>query len=121
MLSGISTSISGMLNALRRTNITANNIANVVTPGFKSVRADNVEVEGGGVEIGSLTRDSAPGPVLLDGAPEGPTVGSNVDLAAEKVNLLLNQRQFEANIAALRGQDDMLGDLLDTLRSEKSR
>ena len=75
---GILTSMSGMLNAIRRTNITANNIANIATPGFKAARADNVELEGGGVRIGAITHDGSPGPPLLDPAPDGPTEGSNV-------------------------------------------
>ena len=114
MLNGILTSLSGMLNVIRRTNITANNIANTATPGFKALRAGNAEVEGGGVRIGAITQDQTPGPPLLDPAPGGPTEGSNVDLTTESVNLLMNRRQFEANINALRAQDEALGDLLDT-------
>lgn len=119
MINGILTSLSGMLNAVRRTSVTANNIANVLTPGFKASRADNVEVEGGGVRIGSITQDQSPGPPLLDSAPDGPTQGSNVDLTTENVNLLLNRRQFEANVNALRAQDDILGDLLDMTDSDR--
>ncbi len=113
MINGIVTSLSGMLNAIRRTNITANNIANLATPGFKAARADNVELEGGGVRIGAIIQDDSPGAPLLDAAPGGPTEGSNVDLTTESVNLLLNKRQFEANINALRAQNETLGDLLD--------
>lgn len=119
MINGIFASMSGMLNAIRRTNITANNIANTATPGFKAARAGNVEVEGGGVRIGSITHDESPGPPLLDPAPGGPTEGSNVDPTTESVNLLLNRRQFEANVNALRAQDEMLGDLLDTTDSDR--
>ncbi len=119
MINGILTSMSGMLNAIRRTNITANNIANMATPGFKAARADNVEVEGGGVRIGSITHDDSPGPPLLDPAPNGPTEGSNVDLTTETVNLLLNKRQFEANVNALRAQDEALGSLLDTMDRDR--
>lgn len=119
MINGIFTSLSGMLNAIRRTNVTANNIANLATPGFKAARAVNVDVEGGGVRIGSITQDRSPGPPLLDPAPGGPTEGSNVDLTTESVNLLLNRRQFEANVNALRAQDEILGDLLDTTDSDR--
>ena len=119
MINGILTSLSGMLNAIRRTNITANNIANMATPGFKAARADNVELEGGGVRIGSITRDDSPGRPLLDPAPDGPAEGSNVDLTTEMVNLLLNKRQFEANVNALRAQDEALGSLLDTLDRDR--
>ena len=119
MINGIFTSLSGMLNAIRRTNITANNIANVATPGFKASRADNAELEGGGVRIGSITRDDSPGPPLLDPAPGGPVEGSNVDFTTESINLILNKRQFEANLNALRAQDQALGELLDTTDQER--
>lgn len=114
MLNGILASLSGMLNATRRMNITANNIANSQTPGFKALRADNVETPGGGVRIGSITQDDSQGPLQLPGAPDvDPIEGSNVDIATEQVNLLLNRRAFEANVNALRAQDEALGDLLD--------
>lgn len=113
MLDGIFASVSGMVNALRRTNVTANNIANVQTPGYQSARANNVEQPGGGVRIGSVTRDPSPGPPLLNDLPSAPASSSNVDLATENVNLLLNKRQFEANVNALRAQNDALDDLLN--------
>lgn len=113
MLEGIAASVSGMLNALRRTAVTANNIANVQTPGYRAARAENIEQADGGVRIGAITRDESPGPLLLDETANGFREGSNVDLTTENVNLLLNRRQFEANAAALRAQDDALSDLLD--------
>lgn len=119
MINGIVTSLTGMLNAIRRANITANNIANIATPGFKAARAGNVELESGGVRIGTIARDDSPGPPLLDPAPGRPTEGSNVDLTTETVNLLLNKRQFQANLNALRAQDEALGDLLDTTDDDR--
>ena len=46
---------------------------------------------------------------LIPGALEG----SNVDLAAEMVDQIVNQRAFEANIKPMRTADEMLGTLLD--------
>lgn len=115
MLNGILTSLSGLTNALRRTNIAANNVANVQTPEFRASQAVNVEQPQGGVRIGEVRPDETPGPPLLDdlGVRNPPREGSNVDIATEQVNLLLNQRQFEANAAALRAQNETLADFLD--------
>lgn len=116
MFNGISASLSGLLNATRRLDITAGNIANQQTPGYQAVRATNVEAPGGGVTLGDIVRDTTPGPPLPDFAGGPELVGSNVDPTVEQVNLLLSKRQFEANISALRVQNDLLGELLDRTR-----
>ena len=113
MIDGISASISGMANALRRLGLTAQNIANQQTPGYQALRAENVEGPSGGVRIGAITRDPQPGVPLLDASGSPSIEGSNVDPSIEQVNLLLNRRQFEANISALKAQNDTLGDVLD--------
>lgn len=113
MIDGISASISGMANALRRLGLTAQNIANQQTPGYQALRAENVELPFGGVRIGAITRDPRPGVPLLDANGSSTIAGSNVDPSAEQVNLLLNRRQFEANISALKAQNDTTGELLD--------
>ena len=116
MINGIFASLSGIRNAAERLGLTANNVANQQTPGYRALRATNVESAGGGVEIGAITRDDAPGPPLPEFAGGPDRLGSNVDPTVEQVNLLINKRQFEANVNALRAQDDALGDLLDTVR-----
>ena len=42
--------------------------------------------------------------------------GSNVSLARELTDQILNKAHLSANIASIRAQDDMLGELLDTVR-----
>jgi flagellar basal body rod protein FlgG len=116
MIQGILASLSGILNATQRLGLTANNIANQATPGYQALRATNVEAAAGGVRLAEVTRDESPGPPLPDFAGGPELRGSNVDPAVEQVNLLISRRQFEANVNALRAQDDTLGDLLDTLR-----
>lgn len=231
-MSGLFISASGILDALRRNDIAANNIANLQTPGFQASRADSVSTPGGGVELGGVTRDLSRGPILVTGRPldaaadgffrvrladgtiaftrdghfglnaEGRVVtsggalaeppiqappnstnvvvtadgslfatvpgqdspqllgrlevfqfpnerglqalggnlfrateasgeaqvvasgaqvipgaveGSNVDLATEQINLLLNRQAFQANVNAFRAQDEVLGELLNLL------
>jgi flagellar basal-body rod protein FlgG len=43
----------------------------------------------------------------------GTVQGSNVNLAAEETNLLIDRRAFEANVNAFRAQADVLGYLLN--------
>lgn len=113
MINGISASLSGMATALRRLGLTANNIANQQTPGYQTLRAENVELESGGVTLGPVARNPQPGVPMLD-AGGAPTIeGSNVDPTTEQVNMLLNRHQFEANISALKAQTDLLGEVLD--------
>ena len=38
--------------------------------------------------------------------------GSNVNLATEQINLLLNRHAFQANLNAFRVQAEVLGELL---------
>jgi flagellar basal-body rod protein FlgG len=64
---GLHISASGIANAIRRNDITANNIANLRTPGFQSSRADNVDSAGGGVTIGGVSRDTASGGLQVTG------------------------------------------------------
>jgi flagellar basal-body rod protein FlgG len=228
---GLQINASGILAALLRQRVTANNIANVNTPGYRAARADLTSGPDGGVRLGSVTRSEALGPLQYTGRPTdlaaadaffqverpdggtaytragrfglnadgevvtasgerlsppvqvpenatGVTVnrqgqvfatvpgsleprqvgqvevftfsnpggleaegnglftattasgparpaaesvevlggvleGSNVDLATEQVNTLLNVRTFEANVNAFKVQDDILGTLLD--------
>jgi len=112
VINGISASLSGLANAQRRLELAASNIANQNTPGYQALRAANVDRPEGGVAIGSITRDPTPGPPRFDAVGAPAINGSNVDPAAEQVNLLLNRRHFEANLKALQVQDELLNSLL---------
>ena len=102
MIHGILTSLSGMTQALRRTNVAAHNIANSQTDGFKSVRAKSPD-------------DSNLSPAELSLPADGAEVlpPSDVDLTTEVTNILINKNAFQANIAAIKVQDEALGDILD--------
>lgn len=85
-------SATGMLNAQQRMGITAGNVANVSTPGFRAVQSNG-------------SANTAPG---IPG-------GSNVDLTTEQVNLLVERADFRANTAAFRAQDELVGNMLNLL------
>lgn len=74
-MSGLFISASGIINAVRRNDITANNVANLRTTGFRAARAHSVEQQHGGVQIGSVSHDNTPGAFEATGSP--------LDLAAQ--------------------------------------
>lgn len=104
--------------------VTANNVANVNTPGF---RASTTVLTSGpsdqGVRVGAILRDSSPGPAIPSahlspdprlGQPlSGMIEGSNVDVGRQMVDLMHTQRAYEANIAAASTQERTLGAVLD--------
>lgn len=109
----LNTSISGLQSAQRVQEITAHNVANMQTPGFRALRADIVENANGGSRVASVRPTTTPGSPLLDPIPGSPTVGSNVDLTSELTQQLLSLRAFQANAALVRSQDELLLELLD--------
>jgi len=66
---GLHISASGILNILRRQDVTAHNVANLRTPGFRAGRAHSSETEGGGARVDSIDRNDAPGSPELTGRP----------------------------------------------------
>lgn len=114
MLSAIHSALSGLAAYAKQVEVTAHNVANVNTDGFKKSRTEFVEVATGGV-LPVVQKDNSAGPTVLSDRGHGPTQVelSNVDLAEEAVNQILAQRGFEANLNTLRTADDMLGTVLD--------
>ncbi len=66
---GLYISANGILNALHRNDITANNVANSRTPGYRAARADSVETPEGGARVASVSRSNAQGPIETTGRP----------------------------------------------------
>jgi flagellar basal-body rod protein FlgC len=114
----LSIAASGMQNAAARQRITANNLANVNTPGFQAARGVNKPAQNGGVRLAGVVRDPSPGPAVPSSGPDavdGFTEGSNVDITREQADNIVNPRQMEANASVLKTQDDMIGTALDLL------
>jgi flagellar hook protein FlgE len=102
-MSAIGSALSGIQAASSRLEIAAGNIANLYTPGFQA----RIPVQSSGptgVEV-SISTSSAP----------ANPAASNVDLPTQIVELITAQRTVEANIAAIRTQDDVTRSLLDVL------
>ena len=114
MLGAIYPAFTGLAAFATQIAVTAHNVANVNTNGFKKSRTELVAVETGGV-LPVVQKDKSAGPSILNDTGHGPAQLelSNVDLGEETVNQILAQRGFEANISTLKTADDMLGTILD--------
>ena len=122
-ISSAQSALSAMATSMA---VTANNVANVNTDGYKSKDVRLATGPGGqGVRVGDVVEDDAAGgyrPAAVSAQNEAgvyePTAEmvetSNVDLARQAVDMVETARTFEANAAVIRTQDDMLGALLDT-------
>jgi flagellar basal-body rod protein FlgC len=106
--------------------VSANNVANANTEGFRSSR---VEYESGpdgrGVRVSDITENPAPGRQVRsrefveteEGRRYEETFaeGSNTDLATEMVQMMENERNFAANAEAVRAQMEMEGRFIDMM------
>jgi flagellar basal-body rod protein FlgC len=96
-------SLSGLNAAAMSLAVTANNVANSNTAGYKAKRLDLEDTKEGGVRPAAIRESEEP-------APEGT---SNVDLASEFVNLMVQSDTYKANLKALEAQNQILGTTLD--------
>ncbi|MDH4188102.1 MAG: flagellar basal body protein [Nitrospira sp.] len=114
MISAIHTALSGMTAFTRKIEVTAHNVANVNTDGFKKAHTDFVEVSAGGVEA-IVQQDDSPGSRVPVNSSSGAAQRelSNVNLGEEAVSMILSQRGFEANLKVLHTSDHLLGSVLD--------
>ena len=95
-MSGISSIASSALQAFSTSQqITANNVANLNTQGFKASRATFQANRSGGVTASASS------------------TGDSVDISREAVNLISNTQGFKANLNILKAADEMTKELLN--------
>jgi flagellar hook protein FlgE len=114
MIVPLNNSISALQARVKKLGVTANNIANVISEGYKKYRASMEEGPNVGVKV-NLTRLDTPGfpyELIENGQPLEKEM-SNVDLTEEIPNLMIAQRGYEANLKTIQTQDKMIGSLLD--------
>ncbi|MCB9852430.1 MAG: flagellar basal body rod protein [Phycisphaerales bacterium] len=100
----LGTALSGLERATLGVQAVAGNIANLNTPGYRSVRVDNGT---GKVEYRSGT--------AVAEAAENELGSSDVDVATELIELKRQQHAYEANAALIEFEDRRLGTLLDLI------
>jgi len=90
--------------------VSANNIANVSTDGFK---ASSVAFESGpkdqGVRVAAINESTNAGP-MINGVE-----GSNTDIGTEMVGMITTRHAFSANVATIRASEEMTGHLLNMI------
>lgn len=115
MISALHTALSGLSAFMKQLNVSAHNLANVNTDGFKRSETTFTEAPSGGV-LPIIQKDNSSGPTVLRNSSQGfvPIEISNVDIGTELVNQMIAQRGFEANLRTMKTADDILGSILDT-------
>lgn len=123
----IDTNLSALDAIATSQQATAHNVANVNTDEF---RAQEVRLQSGpdgqGVSISEVRERSGSGGLverqevrrLEDGTTQQEAVMvelSNTELVKENTRMILDERAYEANIAAIRTQSEMAGTLIDEL------
>lgn len=127
--------LSGLAAQGKKAAVAAGNIANATTSGpvpsaqnggkstvYKPLQVNMtaLSAEAGGGVMASVTErangiSQAYAPESSDANAAGMIAVPNIDLANEIIDLKMAETMFKANIKALKTQDDMLGELLDTL------
>ncbi len=133
MTDAFSIAVSGLRAQSTRLAATASNIANASTSGtvpgsdpsapastlYTPVTVDFSAQAGGGVSAQVRPDPNAysviydPSSVHADG--NGLVAVPDVDLAEQAVNLLESKALYKANVSVIKVQDELLGDLLDTI------
>ena len=116
MTSALYSGLSGVLAFSRKIAVSAHNLANVNTDGFKKQRAVLEEAAPQGVRVRVETIEAA-GPRTLELTEAGETLveKSNVDIGEQTASLLLARRFYEASLKAIETENERLGTLLDVL------
>ncbi len=108
----LSAAVSGLANASLRVAVSADNLANVNTPGFraKEVRSSTIVTRpatGSGFAAGGITGvlRTTTGPTLVN--------GSNVDVAAEFINLTMATLAYKANLQVIATGQELAREVID--------
>lgn len=94
---------SGLRTSAQALNLSAQNVANVNTEGYRARQLDQEALPQGGVRARSVRESQEP--------PE--PQGSNVDLAQEAVTQVTSAGTYQAGLAVMRAQEQTLGQALD--------
>ena len=99
-----SAALSGSQASLLRQDVSAHDIANINTPGFQQVTPHQVEILPAGTRVSHFAR-----------TPNDSVTLSNTDLATEMVEQKVNSTTLSANLATIKAQDKMTGEIIDLL------
>ena len=114
MISSVNSSISALHAFGKKMGVTANNVANVNTDGYKKYRTNMTEGANNDIQV-EIRRVESPGHTYqaVDGDQVVTRETSNVDLGEEIPEMINAQNGYAANLKTMQTQDKMLGTLLD--------
>ena len=114
MISSVNSSISALHVFGKKMGVTANNVANVNTDGYKKYRTNMTEGANNDIKV-EIRRVESPGHTYqaFEGDQTVTKETSNVDLGEEIPEMITTRNGYSANLKALEAQDEMLGSLLD--------
>lgn len=96
----------------RKSEVIADNIANVNTDGFKKSRAGMEEVSPSGVRV-TVEQVNTTGDTVTIG--EGEKEPSNVNMGEELIALIINRHDYTTNTKTVKADDESQGILFDIL------
>lgn len=109
----IGSSLSAINAFSTQMNVTAKNIANVGTDGYKSQRVVMENGQGQNVNAAVMTNNS-PGPVIPGNSVQnGSEELSNVDMVTEMTQLNSAQMGYDANLKVMETNYQMQGNLIN--------
>lgn len=130
MISSIDISLSGMNAAEARVQVAASNIVNARSTGhgtefdadpqpYQPLRVEQSSLQEGGVRVEVVPDRSVP---IAVHDPDNPAADENgtvrfpdISVEAEMVDILLANQAYQASVAILETESEMLGELLDSL------
>jgi flagellar hook protein FlgE len=112
-MSVISSIALSSLRALdKKLEVTANNVANANTDGYKKSRVDFQETYPEGVKV-NLSKPDIPGATVTDEISGELKETSNVSLEEEFRDLITTPFQYKLTLEVIKTEDEMQGMLLD--------
>lgn len=123
-INGLGAPLSALQANQFRQDVSANNVANVNTDGFKASTVQTSDAAyindiGQGTRVSGAYAPPRPGPMAIDTASAPTSAGpamaeqSNTDLITEMTGQIGAQNAYGANIAMLRTADDVAQTLMD--------
>ena len=115
MIGALWSAVNGMRAMEKKVEVSANNVANVNTDGFKKSRASVVEDKSGNPRV-IVDKVDIPGYKIREMTDEGPKDRelSNVDLAEELTEQIVAEKAYTSNLKTMAAVDEMLGQLIKT-------
>jgi flagellar basal-body rod protein FlgC len=104
--------LSGLRALDKKMEVTANNVANAQTDGFKKDRVEFQETYPAGVKV-TLSKPDEQGAVVTDECCGELKETANVSLEEAMVDLITTPFQYKLNLQVLKTEDEMVKALID--------